>query len=160
MSTKTLKNPASDEFDGPEILGESIPYLTHRISALMETTIDTHLKDAELTMDMWRVLYILSHVGDHNLIDLARLTSVNTSTLSRLVSRMATRKLISKERSDSDNRTVAVTILPAGREIVERLSPHAQYAHDLAGSAFSKDELPILTGYLRRLYRTLQDHNA
>lgn len=158
MSKTVTETATLDDFDGPDILGESVPYLLHRISSLMEVIIDSHLKDADLSMDMWRVLYILSHVGDHSLVDLSRVTSVNTSTLSRLVSRMVDRKLISKKRSDRDNRTVEVTILSAGQEIVTRLSPYAQNAHELADGAFSQTELPVLKTYLRRLYRTLQEN--
>ena len=146
----------SDTFDGPEILGDSVPYLAHRVGNLMERLFEPSLKSADLTMDMWRVLFILDSVGEHNLVDLARVTTVKTSTLSRLIGRMERRGLISKTRSDRDNRAVDVTILDPGREIVERLTPRVNEVRDLVSDGFGPDELRILKTYMRRLYRTLR----
>jgi DNA-binding MarR family transcriptional regulator len=148
----------SDEFDGPEVLGDFVPYLAHRIGSLMDRNIDPHLKEAGISLEMWRVLFVLAHVGDHNLVALSRATSVKTSTLSRLLGRMADRGLISRVRSHQDNRTVDVSILDAGQQIVARLSPYAYEFQNMAVAGFSDEEIPILKSYLRRLYRTLQEN--
>lgn len=148
----------SDEFDGPEILGDFVPYLAHRIGSLMDQNIAPHLKDAGISLEMWRVLFVLAHVGDHNLVALSRATSVKTSTLSRLIGRMAKRGLISRVRSQQDNRTVDVTILDPGKRIVARLTPYAQEFQEMAVAGFSEEEVPILKSYLRRLYRTLKEN--
>ena len=148
----------SDEFDGPEILGEFVPYLAHRIGTLMDRNIDPQLKELGLSIEMWRVLFVLAHVGDHNLVALSGATGVKTSTLSRLVGRMEQRELISRVRSERDNRTVEVSILDAGQQIVDRLTPYAQEIRDMAEQNFSDEELPVLKSYLRRLYMTLQEH--
>jgi DNA-binding MarR family transcriptional regulator len=149
----------SDEFDGPEILGEFVPYLAHRIGTLMDSNIDPHLKEARLSIEMWRVLFVLAHVGDHNLVALSGATGVKTSTLSRLVGRMEQRELISRVRSERDNRTVEVSILDAGQRIVDRLTPYALKIRDMAEQNFSDEELPVLKSYLRRLYMTLQEYD-
>jgi len=149
----------SDEFDGPEILGEFVPYLAHRIGTLMDRNIDPHLKEVRLSIEMWRVLFVLAYVGDHNLVALSGATGVRTSTLSRLVGRMEQRELISRVRSEQDNRTVEVSILAAGRQIVDRLTPYALEIRDMAEQNFSDEELPVLKSYLRRLYMTLQEND-
>lgn len=148
----------SDEFDGPEVLGDFVPYLAHRIGSLMDRKIDSHLKEAGISLEMWRVLFVLAHVGDHNLVALSRATGVKTSTLSRLLGRMADRGLISRVRSQQDNRTVDVSIQDAGQRIVARLSPYAYEFQKMAVAGFSDEEIPILKSYLRRLYRTLQEN--
>ena len=73
---------------------------------------------------------------------------------------MADRGLVSRIRSDSDNRTVDVVILRAGQEIVDRLTPRALEIRDMAVQDFSEDELPVLKSYLRRMYRTLLNNAA
>lgn len=148
----------SDEFDGPEFLGEFVPYLAHRISSLMSSDIAPHLKEAGISLEMWRVLAVLSYVGDHNLVDLARATNVKTSTLSRLIGRMVDRKLVSRVRSQRDNRTVEVMLLDEGRKIVEFMTPHAYDIHDTAISGFSAEEAARLKSYLRRMYKSLLEN--
>ena len=124
----------------------------------MDRNIDPHLKQAGINLEMWRVLFVLAHVGEHNLVALSRATSVKTSTLSRLIGRMAERGLISRVRSQQDNRTVDVSILDAGQQIVARLSPYAYEFQKMSVAGFSEDEIPMLKSYLRRLYRTLQEN--
>ena len=150
----------SDDFDGPEILRDFVPYLTHRIGNLMDQTIDPDLKKLDLSLEMWRVLFMLSQVGHHNLVALSEATSVKTSTLSRLVGRMVQRGLVSRSRSDTDNRTVNVEILPPGQEIVDTLMPRIVEIRDMVTQDFSPEEIPVLTSHLRRLHQTLLKNAA
>ena len=145
----------SDDFDGPEILRDNVPYLTHRIGRLMDQTIDPYLKEQDLSVEMCRVLFMLSQVGHHNLVALSEATSVKTSTLSRLVGRMVQRGLVSRSRSDTDNRTVNVAILPPGQEMIDILMPRVTEIWEMSKQDFSPEELPVLTSYLRRLLQAV-----
>lgn len=145
----------SDDFDGPEILRDNVPYLTHRIGMLMDQTIAPHLKEQDVSLEMCRVLFMLSEVGQHNLVALSAATSVKTSTLSRLVGRMVQRGLVSRSRSDTDNRTVNVAILPPGQEMIDGLMPRMTEIWEMSRQDFSPEEIPILTSYLRRLLKTV-----
>ena len=145
----------SDDFDGPEILRDNVPYLTHRIGRLMDQTIDPYLKEQDLSIEMCRVLFMLSQVGHHNLVALSEATSVKTSTLSRLVGRMVQRGLVSRSRSDTDNRTVNVAILPPGQEMIDILMPRMTEIWEMSKQDFSPEELPVLTSYLRRLLQAV-----
>ena len=51
-----------DEFDEPQILEDFVPYLAHRIGSLMDQNIAPYLKDSDLSMEMWRVLFVLSQL--------------------------------------------------------------------------------------------------
>ena len=144
-----------NEFDGHPLLGDSVPYLAQRIGYLLDRAIHPHLVEHDLTLDMWRVIYILKIVGDHNLIELSRETGINSSTLSRMIGRMHKRGLISRERSIADNRTVTVKLLDAGAEIFEAVLPFSQKMHTIVVHDFDPDEVPLLKSYLRRLYGTL-----
>ena len=145
----------SDDFDGPEILRDNVPYLTHRIGRLMDQTIDPYLKEQDLSIEMCRVLFVLSEVGHYNLVALSDATSVKTSTLSRLVGRMVQRGLVSRSRSDTDNRTVNVAILPLGQEMIDILMPRMTAIWEMSKQDFSPEEIPVLTSYLRRLLQTV-----
>ncbi len=145
----------SDDFDGPEILRDNVPYLTHRIGRLMDQTIDPYLKEQNFSIEMCRVLFVLSEVGHYNLVALSDATSVKTSTLSRLVGRMVQRGLVSRSRSDTDNRTANVAILPPGQKMIDILMPRMTEIWEMSKQDFSPEELPVLTSYLRRLLQTV-----
>ena len=145
----------SDDFDGPEILRDNVPYLIHRIGRLMDQTIDPYLKEQNFSIEMCRVLFVLSEVGHYNLVALSDATSVKTSTLSRLVGRMVQRGLVLRSRSDTDNRTVNVAILPPGQEMIDILMPRMTEIWEMSKQDFSPEELPVLTSYLRRLLQTV-----
>ena len=145
----------SDDFDGPEILRDNVPYLTHRIDRLMDPMIDPYLKEQNFSIEMCRVLFVLSEVGHYNLGALSDATSVKTSTLSRLVGRMVQRGLVSRSRSDTDNRTANVAILPPGQKMIDILMPRMTEIWEMSKQEFSPEELPVLTSYLRRLLQTV-----
>jgi DNA-binding MarR family transcriptional regulator len=145
----------SDDFDGPEILRDNVPYFTHRIDRLMDPMIDPYLKEQNFSIEMCRVLFVLSEVGHYNLVALSDATSVKTSTLSRLVGRMVQRGLVSRSRSDTDNRTANVAILPPGQKMIDILMPRIAEIWEMSKQNFSPEELPLLTTYLRRLLQTV-----
>lgn len=149
----------SDEIEGPEFLEEYVAYLSHRIGSLMDQDINLHLREVGISLEMFRVLFILAHVGDHNLVALSRATGVKTSTLSRLIGRMSKRGLVSRVRSPRDNRTVNVSIKEDGRNIVSQLTPYVSEFQNMMVSDFSAEEIPVLKSYLRRLYRTMQEND-
>jgi len=66
-----------------------LPYLIHRVgSALAGRFTEDTLARHDLSIAMWRVLAALSANGEQRQIDLAAMTSIDVSTLSRLVTRL------------------------------------------------------------------------
>jgi DNA-binding MarR family transcriptional regulator len=68
---------------------------------------------------------------------------------------MVQRGLVSRSRSDTDNRTVNVAILPPGQEMIDILMPRMTEIWEMSKQEFSPEELPVLTSYLRRLLQTV-----
>ena len=64
---------------------------------------------------MWRVLAALSHNGAQRQIDLVQMTSIDASTMSRLVSRLVRMDLATRSRSQTSNREVVVALSTKGR---------------------------------------------
>ena len=75
---------------------------------------------------MWRVLAALSTSGKQRQIDVAVSTSIDVSTMSRLVTRLMRLELVTRARSDTNNREVSVELTPKGRALVNRLIPRAR----------------------------------
>jgi MarR family transcriptional regulator, organic hydroperoxide resistance regulator len=97
-------------------LGNYLPYLLNRVGfALVESFTADALKAHGLTIDMWRVLAALSSNGGQRQVDLSEMTSIDVSTMSRLVSRLIRLGLVTRSRSETSNREVVVALSGKGR---------------------------------------------
>ncbi len=137
-------------------LAEYLPYLINRVgSALVASYAQSALDDQQLTIAMWRVLAVLSNGGSQRQVDLADLTSIDASTLSRLVTRLMRRGLVKRSRSASNSREVAVALTPKGRVVVDRLIPLALAEERLAVAGVGAKDIATLKQTLRQIYRNI-----
>ena len=108
-------------------LGDYLPYLVNRVGTIIADQFGAEaLAPHGLSIAMWRVIAVLASAGQQRQIDLADLTSTDASTLSRLVTRLVRLGLVTRARSASSNREVAVKLSPRGDALVGRLIPIAQ----------------------------------
>ena len=137
-------------------LDEYLPYLVNRVGgALVESYTRRALAAHKLTIDMWRVLAALSNNGGQRQIDLADVTSIEASTVSRLVTRLVRLGLVTRGRSETSNREVQVQLSPKGRALVKKLIPVALGLEETASAGISAADLAQLKRTLRRIYANL-----
>jgi len=134
-------------------LGNYLPYLLNRVGfALVESFTSEALKQHGLSIDMWRVLAALSHNGAQRQIDLVEMTSIDASTMSRLVSRLVRMGLATRSRSQTSNREVVVALGPKGRALMQKLIPIAVGLERKASAGLSAKELAQMKRLLARMY--------
>lgn len=138
-------------------LGSYLPYLVRRISARVDEIIRPELAAAGLTLEKWRVVITLYVHGPQSLGALAERTSVNLSTLSRLVGAMERQKLVRRRRVEGNGRTVAIDLLPRGRERCEYFLPFALDFEKSITRRFSESDLADLRDLLARLYAVVSE---
>ena len=137
-------------------LSDFLPYLINRVgSALVTRFSEEALHGKHLSIDMWRVLAALSNNGGLRQIDLAGMTSIEVSTVSRLVTRLAQMDLVSRTRSPANSREVTVQLAPKGKMLVARLVPIAEALQDTATRGLSKQELAGVKRALRQMHENL-----
>jgi MarR family transcriptional regulator, organic hydroperoxide resistance regulator len=135
-------------------LGNYLPYLINRVGfALVESFTADALKANGLSIDMWRVLAALSNNGSQRQVDLSGMTSIDASTMSRLVSRLVRIGLVTRSRSETSNREVVVALSGKGRALVQRLIPIAQALERKAGAGLSAKELVVVKRLLSRMHQ-------
>ena len=134
-------------------LGNYLPYLLNRVGfAMVESFTSEALKQHDLSIDMWRVLAALSHNGAQRQIDLVEMTSIDASTMSRLVSRLVRMGLATRSRSQTSNREVVVVLSPKGRALMQKLIPIAVGLERKASAGLSASELAQIKRLLARMY--------
>lgn len=141
-------------------LANYLPYLINRVGfALVENFTAAALKQHGLSIDMWRVLAALSTNGSpsqsagQRQVDLVGMTSIDASTMSRLVSRLVRMGLVTRTRSEKSNREVVVTLSSKGRALVQRLIPIANALERTAGRGLAPKELAVVKRLLTRMYQ-------
>jgi DNA-binding MarR family transcriptional regulator len=101
----------------------SVPFLMHQIASQVMASVNRHARTYGLKFEGVRVLYRLMAKDGRPVGELARLTGIELSTLSRVVSRMEARGLVRRARSDQDAREVIVFITPKGRALAQKERP-------------------------------------
>jgi DNA-binding MarR family transcriptional regulator len=138
-------------------LGDYLPYLVNRIGTIVADQFGAEaLAPHRLSIAMWRVMAVLASNGSQRQIDLADLTSIDSSTLSRLVTRLVHRGLVTRTRSTRSNREVAVKLSAKGTALVGRLIPIAHDYETVAIAGLSPQELAALKRCLRRVYSNMK----
>jgi MarR family transcriptional regulator, organic hydroperoxide resistance regulator len=145
----------SDRLD----LANYLPYLVNRLgSALVENFTASALAQHDVNIDAWRVMAVLANQGAQRQIDLAALTSIEVSTLSRLVTRMVRMGLVTRRRSESSNREVVIELAAKGRGLVKRIIPLAQRLEASAGAGIPASDMVVVKRVLRRMFENMAGH--
>jgi DNA-binding MarR family transcriptional regulator len=142
-------------------LGDYLPYLVNRVGTIIADQFGAQaLAPHGLSIAMWRVMAALASAGALRQIDLADLTSIDASTLSRLVTRLVQLGIVSRTRSASNNREVAIKLSAKGEALMVRLIPIARDYEATAIAGLSAQELAVLKRCLRRVYENMKKNVA
>jgi DNA-binding MarR family transcriptional regulator len=138
-------------------LGDFLPYLVNRAGMIIAEQFGTDtLAPHQLSIVMWRVMAVLASNGRQNQINLAELTSIDASTLSRIVTRLVRMGLLTRTRSTTSSREVVVMLSAKGNALVARLIPQAYEIETAAAAGLSTEELAIVKRCLRRIYGNMK----
>jgi DNA-binding MarR family transcriptional regulator len=72
----------------------------------------------ELTMPQYRALVLLAYQGDQRVSDLAENLGVNSSTVTRLTTRLVRKGLVDRVVDRADRRATLLTLTKSGRSVV------------------------------------------
>jgi DNA-binding MarR family transcriptional regulator len=142
-------------------LGDYLPYLVNRVGTIIADQFGAEaLAPHRLSIAMWRVMAALAAKGGQRQIDIVDLTSIDASTLSRLVTRLVRMGLVLRTRSANSNREVAVELSAKGTALVVRLVPIALAYEQAAIAGLSREETLVLKRCLRRVYGNMKSRSA
>lgn len=136
-------------------LSTSMPFLLARLGVRMGALFSQRLAAYDLTLPMYRVLAALAERPEQQLNELSTVTTVELSTMSRLVGTMVTRGLVSRDRQPTNERTVRINLTVQGAELATILRREAQHYEDVAISRVDPAEIDRLRATLQRIYESL-----
>jgi len=129
-----------------------LPYLLNRAGVRIADAFSREIRPLGATLQMWRVLAALRELDGRRMGDLSATTSIEVSTLTRLVDGMEKRKLVARRRDRADARAIVLHATAAGRSLTRRILPIAERYEKVALQGFDAGESKRLKAALRRLY--------
>jgi DNA-binding MarR family transcriptional regulator len=130
-----------------------LPYLVNRVGVRLATSFSEAIRQHDITLQMWRVLAALDHEDGQRIGALAGETSIDVSTLSRLIGSMQRKGLVVRRRGSSgDARVVTVHATDRAKAITASIIPMAQRYEAVALRDFSAEEIETLKAMLVRIY--------
>lgn len=134
-------------------LGNYLPYLINRVGFAMVASFTATLAPHGLSIDMWRVVAALSNnSGGSRQVDLSSMTSIDASTMSRLVTRLVRAGLVTRSRSEQSSREVVVALSAKGRALVARIIPVASELEAVASVGIAAKDMAAMKRTLRAIY--------
>ena len=138
-------------------LDSYLPYLLNRAGARIATAFGEEVRPLGASLQMWRVLAALRERDGRRMGDLSVVTSIEVSTLTRLVDQMEKKGLVERRRDTDDARVVALRVTTAGKRLTRRIVPIAERYEQVALKGFAPVEAQVLRAALRRLYANMDE---
>ena len=134
-----------------------VPYLLNRAGVQTGQNFGAALKQFRLNLQDWRILIALWQNDNQRLRDLAEITIVDHSTLSRQIVALEMANLVVRKRSTSDARALCIALTAKGRNLTAKIIPIAR-AHEAAAiKGLSTEQLDTLAHCLKLIYKNLKD---
>ena len=137
-------------------LDSYLPYLLNRAGTRIASSFIERIRPLGATLQMWRVLAALRERDGRRMGDLSETTSIEVSTLTRLVDTMEKKGLVARRRDTEDARAIVLAVTAVGRKLTERIVPIAEHYETAALEGFSPAEAEKLKAALRRLYANME----
>ena len=116
----------------------SLPYLLNRVGVRMGEIFQERLHEYELTLPMYGGI---KTGRKKSLGDLSQMVSVELSTLSRLITSMKNKELVSRIQLEDNARMVHIDLTEQGRQIIEKLMPVAAEFESVGTVSFTDQEI-------------------
>ena len=137
-------------------LGTYLPYLVNRVGQQFIIDMTPVLNEVGVDIQSWRVLIALYQRGGQPVGALSDLTSINFSTLSRVLGQMEKKDLVRRVRGTQDARSFTIELTDTGRSTTETILPRAAALEAQATGNFSEAELATLRQLLAKLYAGME----
>lgn len=120
-----------------------------------------HLEKLGITYPQYLVLMVLWETDSIAVSEITRRLILNTNTITPVLKRMEAQGIITRQRSEEDERKVIVTLTPKGKELqIEAASIPEKFVAGLVSSNVGLEELQMLKDQLYMIIQYLSNKQA
>ena len=130
---------------------DSVGYLVTRVRASIFAAVDRELAPWGLSAAQGSILVYIAHGRGNRAADIARDYDYDTGSMTRMVARLAAKRLLRRVPDDTDRRVQRLELTAAGKKLTEQMAAMAAKVlnHHLRG--FSRAELEQVKALLNRM---------
>ncbi len=115
------------------------------------------LRKHDLSPQQWRVLRALAETEQMDASEISERCSILLPSLSRILTNLDGRKLITRKPCDKDQRRTLVSISAPGRALVKKIAPHSEERYDYITERFGADNMTRLYELLGELIECMEE---
>jgi DNA-binding MarR family transcriptional regulator len=136
-------------------LERHVPYLLNHAGGLIRMKVAEELGNLSVSHTTWRVLGVLFDTGPLRLVELADKGNFELSTLSRAISNLEAKGLLTEVVGPRTGRRGAVQLTPEGRKLVRLMLPVVSFWEERALAGFTAGERELLIELLHRIRKNV-----
>lgn len=136
-------------------LEDRVSFLTHRINARLQQVCNPVIFPYKLDLYSSRIIVALAEKGPMRVGELVDLMALPQSTMSHQLKRLEKDGYVLRTRSQSDNRTVVITLTERGTEVAETCNRLSDSVMSSISEELSEEELEQLSQLLQRVFDSL-----
>jgi|TARA_R110002096_G_scaffold433579_2_gene652555 MarR family transcriptional regulator, organic hydroperoxide resistance regulator len=141
----------TEKVEDKKFLDDFLAYLLARASHLVSEDYSVVLKNAGIDRQHWRILASLRDCDKITIGELAKIVLMKQPTLTKILDRMEEEKLVKRQHSKEDRRSIKIAITKNGKEKVSALLIKAKEHEKIVLKDYSDEEEIILKRVLRTL---------
>ena len=130
---------------------DSVGFLATRVRASIFAGVDRELASWGISAAQASILIYIAHGRGERAADIARDYDYDTGSMTRMVARLAAKRLLRRVRDDNDRRVLRLELTPAGRRVASELPAVAVKILNQHLRGFTRAELDQLKGLLQRM---------
>jgi len=134
---------------GPGHLDSYLFYWIGQIDNLYKRAILDALRPMRINLAWWRTLAVLTERGPLTVGELAHITVIERTALTRVIDQMVKRGFVKRIGRKGDGRVVEIHIEPEGRALYVRILPEARAVYRRATSGLSPAAVKALIAELK-----------
>jgi homoprotocatechuate degradation regulator HpaR len=147
--------PVNDPAESPAFSKRNLPLLLLQARESVIRRFRPVLTAHGLTEQQWRVLRIVAERGPTEPRELVGLCALSSPSLAGILARMDDLGLIARERMETDQRRILVSITPRSRTLVARLAPQVDAIYGEIDAVLGRDFNEQLYAMLDRVVAVL-----
>jgi DNA-binding MarR family transcriptional regulator len=132
------------------VCGESVASLIKHAMHAFHRTIDEKVADLGLTSMQWAPLLLLASGKATTAAELSRCNGVDTSTMTRMLDRLESKGLVTRQRNSTDRRVFDIQLTEEGRQFAEKIPHLIAEGLNQHLKGFSRQEFDTLESLLSR----------
>ncbi|MBD3222498.1 MarR family transcriptional regulator [bacterium] len=136
------------------MLGETLRILTQALGNICQRSTLREASDGEITQNQLSILMMLRRRDHLTATELARILNISNAAITKIIDRLATLDLVSREPHPSDRRSMSLVMRPAGHRFLDRYDEITARKLAVILEDFDSAEKEQLLGFIRRIVQS------